>query len=252
MIGVIRSAGYTIIEVMIVLAVSGAIFFVAYGSISGKQASTAFTIGTNEFATQLRTIIVQIQNGQYTDVTIGCDSSGTNIVFNSPTAKHNCVVIGKFLHFSLNGDNTKYEIFSLVGSSGASTLATARVTPVTNAIKPSNPELTTQETIPQNLKVTSIKNSNGAAYWGIGFFQSLSDSDANGSAQPVYLSSATAIGSSMSESDVAGYLNSTSLVQINSAIICLTDGSRYATVLLGDATSAGQMNVNLKIVATPC
>ncbi len=251
MTGVIRAAGYTIIEVMIVLAVSSAIFFVAYGSVSGKQASTAFTTGTNEFATKLRTIISQIQNGQYTDVSIGCDSSATNISFNSSVPKNNCVFIGKFLHFSLNGDNTKYEIFSIVGSSGATTLAGARATPVTSSIIPTNPELTTQETTPQNLQISSIKNTlNGSSYWGIGFFQSLSDTDAYGSAQPVYLSFAPNLGSNSTQIAAASLLNSSSLTQTNSATICMTDGKRFANIVLGDATGAGQMNVDLKVVAS--
>ena len=256
--GVIRAAGYTIIEVMIVLAVSGAIFFVAYNSISGKQADTAFTIGTNEFATQLRTIISQIQNGQYTDVSIGCDSSGSSITFDSSASisKNNCVFIGKFLHFSLSGDNTKYEIFSVVGAGSASTLANAKPTPVTtSAAKPTNPELTTQESMPQNLQITSIKNISKAGtvmatYWGIGFFQSLGVSDANGTAQPVYLSYSKTLDNNMNKDTAAQQLTSSSLAQTNSATICITDGSRYATVLLGDATGAGQMSVDLKVVAS--
>ena len=66
-----RPLGYTIIEVMIVLAVSGVMFIIAASFISGKQESTAFTEGANEFASQLQQTIAEVADGQYSDVTFG-------------------------------------------------------------------------------------------------------------------------------------------------------------------------------------
>ena len=46
--------GYTIVEVMIVLAVSSAMFLIAANFINGKQERTAFSQGSNEMVSQLQ------------------------------------------------------------------------------------------------------------------------------------------------------------------------------------------------------
>lgn len=46
--------GYTVVEVMIVLAVSGIMFLVAANFINGKQQKTSFANGVNEMASRIQ------------------------------------------------------------------------------------------------------------------------------------------------------------------------------------------------------
>lgn len=64
--------GYTIVEVMIVLAVSGVMFLIAANFISGKQAKTAWNLGVNTLAADVQSKIDSVSDGQYTDVPTAC------------------------------------------------------------------------------------------------------------------------------------------------------------------------------------
>jgi prepilin-type N-terminal cleavage/methylation domain-containing protein len=175
-----RPLGYTIIEVMIVLAVSGVMFIIAASFISGKQESTAFTEGANEFASQLQQTIAEVADGQYSDVTFTCTyNAALNSIHIAGAAvgpkstqgtNAECDYLGKFAHFSENGNNTNYEVFSLAGGRADNTLGSAA------PIYGNGVDLTDQETIPQSLQVHDMKvtDPNGNVYnsYGVGFVQS--------------------------------------------------------------------------------
>lgn len=100
--GVKQPLGYTIIEVMIVLAISGLMFLIAANFISGKEESTSFTEGTNEFVTDMQSVINQVTDGQYSDISFQCVSSGGTLSFPSGGSQGTnpaCVFLGKFLYF---------------------------------------------------------------------------------------------------------------------------------------------------------
>jgi prepilin-type N-terminal cleavage/methylation domain-containing protein len=261
-----RPQGYTIIEVMIVLAISGVMFVIAASFISGKEASSAFTEGTNEFASQLQTYISQVTDGQYSDVNLTCNVAvpGNTLTFNTAASgssiqgtNSQCDFLGKFIHFSVSSDPTSYEVFSLAGARTDDTLASA--TPVIgNGI-----DLTDQNTIPQSLRVVDVKvtDTGGATHnsYGIGFVQSQADCDVNDScvsgAQTVYMVYSPGlnvpVGATLDElaasTAIAGNLNTAT-----AADICLTDGTRYAELTIGDSSSSGsQLNVNVDVYTRP-
>ena len=66
-------AGYTIVEVMIVLAVSGLMFLMAASFIGGKQEDTSFPQGVNELASSIQNTIAQVSDGQYSDINLTCN-----------------------------------------------------------------------------------------------------------------------------------------------------------------------------------
>jgi prepilin-type N-terminal cleavage/methylation domain-containing protein len=127
--------GYTIIEVMIVLAVSGVMFLIAATFINGKQERASFQTGVNEMASQIQDTINQVTDGQYSDIPLNCQgltaggvgaaaNAGQQVTFPSIALLGNpeqggnsgCVFAGKIFHFSLNNDPSSYEIFSMAAS----------------------------------------------------------------------------------------------------------------------------------------
>lgn len=258
-----RPLGYTIIEVMIVLAVSGVMFLIAANFISGKQAKTAFAEGSNEFVSQIQTTIADVIDGQYPDdASLGCSAGGVSVAFNaSGTQGSNapCVFLGKFMHFNVGGVASSYEIFSLAAARNQTVLANAAITPIT-PIHGAPTDFTQLRTIPQTLQVKSMQviDAVGGSHntWGIGFVQSLGSITGgafNSGSQTVNLVYSNGLNSGTdTESTADAVLNSTHIKAANSAVMCITDGTRTAQVLIGlaggnDANNAP--NVTLKVTA---
>jgi len=111
-----KSAGFTIVETLIVLAVSGGLFMIAALYIGGKQAKTEFQVGVRDIQTQLQQIINQTESGYYgTNSTSKC-----TIVGGVPTITANagnlgssgdCIFIGK----AFVVDGPKLYVYPLAG-----------------------------------------------------------------------------------------------------------------------------------------
>ncbi|HSW85615.1 MAG TPA: prepilin-type N-terminal cleavage/methylation domain-containing protein [Candidatus Saccharimonadales bacterium] len=106
-------AGYTIIEVMIVLAISGVMFLIASTFINGKQEKASFAQGVNEMASTIQNVLEQVTDGQYSDIPVNCDyyapgigtdtvhQSGASIAHPNQGMNTNCVFLGKMFDFTL-------------------------------------------------------------------------------------------------------------------------------------------------------
>jgi len=263
-----RPLGYTIIEVMIVLAVSGLMFVIAANFISGKQQKTAFTQGTNEFAAQIQTVVSQVTDGQYTDIPFTCTSDGSNLTIDNAVVKSanpDCVFMGKFIHFNEGGDVSKYEVFSLAGARTADEYKDALITPIISNGADPDFDLTTHQIVPQSLEVRKISVTVGTVthndVHGIGFVQGLGSTDDNGyvtgsqTISMVYAPNLTTgdANEETAQAELTHGASTSPVVTINTATICVTDGTRFAKILLGgsDTNSASQLAVKVK-VTTSC
>ncbi|MGC1176893.1 MAG: prepilin-type N-terminal cleavage/methylation domain-containing protein, partial [Candidatus Saccharimonadales bacterium] len=171
-----RPLGYTIVEVMIVLAVSGVMFLIAANFINGKQARTAFSDGVNEMASQIQDTIQQVSDGKYSDIPLMCTFDGTHTSVVSGGSKQGtnstCVFLGKLLRFGPQGTQNVYDTISLAGGrvdGGTVAGADPRVID----------DLVVHQNLPQNLDVTNVKvNGGGSGSETIGFLQSQGSIDA--------------------------------------------------------------------------
>ena len=103
----ISRSGFTIVELLIVLAVVGVIAVATLPFISGKQSSTQYTVGINQIQTQISSVINNIStgnipiNGSYTCATQS-NGSSLKINVNSGSNTGACQFLGEAIYFKKN------------------------------------------------------------------------------------------------------------------------------------------------------
>ncbi|HET7060452.1 MAG TPA: prepilin-type N-terminal cleavage/methylation domain-containing protein [Candidatus Saccharimonadales bacterium] len=260
--------GYTIVEVMIVLAVSGMMFLIAANFINGKQERAAFTQGSNDTVSKLQGVVEDITDGHYSDVPIQCvvpaDNSRLEL---NPSANDvqgqnpDCVFLGKIMRFyapDAGGNKTNYSLYSIA--------AARQITGFPDNLVGAIPNLTIQSVIPQSLYVkdmtvtdTGTPPGTHSNVFNIGFAQGIGNVSGEGvyltgAQQPVRLIYANT--TSGNESNIAGL----TIQSAKSATICLTDGTRYAQILIGavvggagNSNNDNQLNISAQQLGTnPC
>ncbi|HZL07889.1 MAG TPA: prepilin-type N-terminal cleavage/methylation domain-containing protein [Candidatus Dormibacteraeota bacterium] len=257
--------GYTIIEVMIVLAVSGVIFLIAINFINGKQERTSFTEGLNDTASRIQNVIEQVTDGQYSDILLQCSWNGPGtptmvspVVSPSPTqgTNSNCVFLGKLISFTYPAVN-QYQVVSMAaGRSDAANGLSPTLANVDPAIISS---LTATQTIQQALNLTgmSVTDTTGAkhtnTYYNIGFVQGLGAGDGVGT----FKSGAQTISMVYSSLSPVSINNATTttlvgLTQAEASVICLSDGTQSAQIILGTNNNQLSVNVHRLSPGVPC
>ncbi len=117
-----NSRGYTIVESMIFLAVSGLMFVMAASFVSGKQAKSEFRHSMDEINSQVQQIINDVSNGFYPSTeNFQCTAGATgapSIVGGTNVQGSNlgCTFIGKVIQFGVHGTNRSgYNVYSIAG-----------------------------------------------------------------------------------------------------------------------------------------
>jgi prepilin-type N-terminal cleavage/methylation domain-containing protein len=268
-----KPRGYTVIEVMIVLAISGAMFVMAANFINGRQARTSFTAGVNETASRLQGIIEQVRNGQYTDIDIDCRLNGSTLAIapagsSQQGQNQDCIFIGKTFHVSeaIPGEDpsSRFEVFSLAGRREyepgrlITDLTDIIPTPIHSTSTSAN--LTTHDVIPQSLRITGpmrtiLANGNpGESTYAISILQGFGNQDSearlqNGPQSNKLYSNNIAAAAQTSDQAAAQIL-SVPFEELRSAELCLTDGTRFAKITIGDENN--QLNVRTEIKGSSC
>lgn len=125
------SRGYTIIEALIFLAVSGALLISATTLISGRQERTRFSQEVDNVANELQDLFNDVATGYYPNAdnircTYGAGAiSVTTTGPNSTGTNEQCVFSGKFIDFK-NGAESKFESYTVVSNTSANAFTTAR------------------------------------------------------------------------------------------------------------------------------
>jgi hypothetical protein len=218
---------------MIVLAISGFMFVIAMTFISGKQAKTSFYTGVYEMSDSINSVINQVKSGQYSDANFSCTSSGSGVSISSSGSdtqgtNGGCTFVGKYI--KVGDGSTKYSIYSLAGkrqdavvTDNNEYLASLSPTPIISTTGSPALDLTVTKNIPQ-----SLSSAGGASF---GFVQ---NSDSSGLLLVTTISTLGA-GSTLSLGTPLG----------DKSVLCLTDGSRYASIIVGAA--GNNVNATVKI-----
>ncbi|MCA9329679.1 type II secretion system protein [Candidatus Saccharibacteria bacterium] len=214
--------GFTVVEVLIFLAVSGALAVSAMLFVSGMQNKTQFNQASNDFLQQVDMTINNTTNGYYAGSdNIKCqrDPSGNIKITDTLTKRGtnaDCIFLGRAIKLDLNSDT--YTIYDIAGL--RKTGSNKEVTSLAEA-RPTLIEQTKQEYVYRNgLKLKKITEN----YDYVGFFGSLAQVSASGDIQ-----------SSSQQTDFAGFNNLSTLTMNPSegVELCLDDGQYFAKILIG-------------------
>jgi hypothetical protein len=187
--------GYTIVEVMIFLVVTGALLVSALALFNGQHRRTQYTQAIREMDSQIRAIANEVQSGYYPNLgNVQCTVSGSGpSLQNVTTAKgsnQSCIFLGRVIQFGSQGTNctasspsdcTQYTIHTVFGrrldsngqlaqtledpdGAGAKSGAQPRLAvPATGQV-----DLSDKRDIPGNLKIYKMYEVRGGAVTTIG------------------------------------------------------------------------------------
>jgi len=127
-----KQTGYTILEVLIFLAVSSLMFVSAMRAINGRQKQVQFTQSIQEFDAKIKDLINDVTTSYYpTNETVNCivDNGGEVVIGKSETPQElgtndDCIYVGKVIHFQSNGDDTAMRIYAMAGKRYSDTALT--------------------------------------------------------------------------------------------------------------------------------
>lgn len=135
--------GFTIVESLIVLAVTGILFASAVAIISGKQNKTQFQQGINAVKTEIEQTVSDVQSGYYPNAknfSCAIGAGGTLTISDKESdsatdqgSNKDCVFLGKAIQFRVSEDN--YVIFSIAGQRTATSLSTTGAQAIGQAVE---------------------------------------------------------------------------------------------------------------------
>lgn len=157
------SRGFTIVETVIFLAVSSAMFVSAMLLMSGQQARTEFRQATGETQSRLDDVTNDVATGFYSSSSgLECFNFLGTPGFRQTSAQEKgtsppCIFIGRAVQFGV-ADTTKMNLYTIAGFRQVSGVNTTSLdstqAKATIAIEGSHPELVEQFILPAGLKVT--------------------------------------------------------------------------------------------------
>jgi hypothetical protein len=119
--GKTRESGFTIVETLIVLAVSGSLFVSAVVLISGRQGKTEFSTAINSLQQQLQQVVNETASGYYPNRgDFKCSGSGGALTFmgvsNGQGTNSGCIFLGNAVQVGLgSGKESQLGLLPLVG-----------------------------------------------------------------------------------------------------------------------------------------
>lgn len=133
--------GFTIVETMVVLAVTGMLFFSVMAVMSGRQNQAQFRQSINAVKTEIEQTINQVQTGHYPSTeNFNCTASasgGVEITSTEDGAKQgenkDCVFFGRAIQFKVANED-RYAIFPLAGLRTAGSFAESKSKTVLPAV----------------------------------------------------------------------------------------------------------------------
>jgi prepilin-type N-terminal cleavage/methylation domain-containing protein len=122
----VSTSGFTIIEVMIVLAITGILFISFATTIQGQQSRAKFNQSINTVKSQIDQLITQSQSGYYPPGSFSCVTPGgsnnteiRNDVANEQGTNEECMLLGKLILFNRGSDPHTYTVYPIAGANNS-------------------------------------------------------------------------------------------------------------------------------------
>lgn len=172
--------GFTIVETLIVLAVTSALFVSTALLVSGRQQKTQFAVGIRNLQQQIQQVINETRSGYFPDSgNFSCAATGGPVPYNvnltaaagkEQGTNGECIFAGKTIVFDPVDHPSTFNVYSLAARRQKSgeevkTAAEANITAIApTTSSPTIPDLTVQTTIPNNIEYVKGK-AVGAGGW---------------------------------------------------------------------------------------
>lgn len=261
-----RAQGFTIVEVMIVLAVTGALFISAALLIAGRQNQTEFDQGIRQIQSQIQQTINEVSSGFYPNRSNFTCTAAAGSINISPGGSgqgtnSGCIFLGKVMQFKVHGTSPEqFATFSVAGlqknSSGNDVSSLSEASPLAIAPGPSHaniPDVTQKTGLQGGITAVSMK-ANGNNVGAVGFMSSLAQYNGgqvvSGSQQVnVIPISATALDADTGTiADAIDARLATSPVNPSGGVqICFASGGTDQSGLITIGSSGRQLSVTLAI-----
>jgi prepilin-type N-terminal cleavage/methylation domain-containing protein len=195
------SAGYTIIEVMIVLAVSSVMFFAATTLLANKQGKTEFSQAMRDIETQIQSVVNDVGVSRYPATDSLCETNpatGRPRLVNSPGGgigtSQECLFLGKAIFLDAQPSPKQLRIYSVLSRSttpgGAVITNFEQATPEPMMSEFSTPHLTEFYTLPFGVSIVSATqdipvSSFFSPTYMMGFYNSLQNQNSTPGSQSI-------------------------------------------------------------------
>lgn len=195
------AAGFTIVETMVVLAVTGALFVAIAATLTGRQNEAQFVHAIQSVQSQIQQTIDQVSAGFFPATNLDCAAGANSLSFmngvNGQGTNAQCVFLGKVMQFRVQGSSPEaYRIYTIAGKLGPGVGASspyANVAPTVVGLTASSDYTTysTPQLLEYGLTTVSMKIVGGANIGAVGFLMEpggfASSGGYNSGAQPVDL-----------------------------------------------------------------
>ena len=191
-------AGFTIVETMIVLAVTGVLFASIATTWFGRQHKTEFQTSAQEIRSKIQQVISEVQNGYFPNQNnFSCSGSSPSLQFSSDasTAKEQgtnypCVFLGKVIQFHIgNAQPEEYRVYTVAADGSKTQLSDAEATVIAPDGGIDLPDNSTSGTLHSGLSLQAYKvdpaqavkfSQTASKSIALGFLSSLGSLDGNG------------------------------------------------------------------------
>ena len=263
--GGLKANGFTIIETLIVLAISGSMLVAVVAMISGQQGKTQFQQSINQVSQQIQQIIGDVSNGYYPVSNITCSASGSSVSIipsngsSSLGTNSDCVLVGKVIQFYQTQASVpqQFTVYSMVGSRTGNGAYPIALAPGANTYTNVPPGNTTVTSLANGLSLayTTYTDSNGVTQTNTVAFGILTSpvsgsgaTDTSGAQQiNIYAVQGTSASADTNSNVDVIDKQPTNFVQITSYSVCLTSGTTNQSGLITIGGGSRKVSVVLTI-----
>lgn len=260
--------GYTIVEVMIVLAVSGVLMVGAIVAFQGQQGRTFFSQTLFDLASRIQSDASDVSSGVYNDATnYGCSVSSPltpPVLTAGGTSNSGCLFLGKAVQ--VDKDNSNLYVYTVLGhrQDSAGNIVTkfdsARPEPAQDA--GGSWLLTDTYKLPTNMiftrsNITPLSGADVDKYL-IGLYIDLAGQSTTGGATALVTRGYGLVaGAAPNSPEVKTCIEQTAVgcttpVQAQKWRLCVKDGSSYGSVTVESGTNGVSTRVNSQETSSSC
>jgi len=260
-----KTRGFTILETLIVLAVTGGLFVAIAATLSGRQQRTQFSQAVQEIQSQIQEVVNEVSSGYFPSsnnfkcvATLGGPSISSGSV--GQGSNEGCIFLGKAIQFRVNGtDPEQFKIYTIAGlqrtTTGDEVTTLAEAMPKAVTAPASSVDITETKKLQYGLTTAWMVWSNSNVPIGtVAFTNSLASYDDAGivsGSQKVRMAAVGASALNQTQAQAVQAINTqlqTAPIDHNQGIrICFASGGTNQSGLITIGNNNRQLSVTLSI-----